>query len=593
MTTSDKNKPKQDSGGSKSISLGAAKGPKPQAERRDNRPYEARKRMDGKTARSGSPSAERTRGYAKPRSFDAGSKPARTGGSFARRSLGDAKPRSFDAGSRPPRPAGAAPARSGGARPSYAAARPGRPAPERVFRGDSAESLEVGHVIVVSIKRIGINGEGVGYFRKKAVFATGALAGETVKARITKVEPNFVEAVATEIETPSPDRVKPFCSVYDLCGGCQLQHLSYEAQLSAKEELIRESFARYADMEHPPIRPILGMDNPRAYRNKASLQVGIEGKDTVVTGLYSPRSHRLVDISGCEVQDPAINAVMDGIKRTLKEVHVPVYNEKTRQGLLRTVVARVSRQTGQVQLTLVTAAKELPAKLLLIRQLRRELPQLSGISQNVNTGKTPLVFGDETIHLWGKEQLQETLGAVKFDLSPRSFFQLNPVQTVKLYDAVKEAASLTGEERVVDAYCGTGTIGLWLAPQAAEVRGIELVPEAVVDARQNAQASGAANVSFHEGRAEKLLPAWVNEGFRPDVLVVDPPRTGCDDALLESALSIKPKRFVYVSCNPATLAKDCAKLIEGGYKLEWIQPVDMFPHTSHVECVVWMSREKA
>ncbi|TMV07306.1 23S rRNA (uracil(1939)-C(5))-methyltransferase RlmD [Paenibacillus thermoaerophilus] len=451
--------------------------------------------------------------------------------------------------------------------------------------------MEVGHLIVVTIKRIGINGEGVGYFRKKAVFVPGALTGEIVKARVAKIEPNYIQATLAEIETPSPDRVQPFCALYDQCGGCQMQHMSYEAQLRAKQEHVREAFARYAGLEQPPIRPILGMDNPLGYRNKASLQVGLADKDRLVTGLYSPNSHKLVDISGCPIQDPAINAVMEGVKRALKEVRVPVYHEKTRQGLLRTVVARVSRLTGKVQLTLVTSSRELPGKLVLIRHLRRELPQVVGISQNVNPGRTPLVFGEETIHLWGQEQLEEKLGSVKFSLSPRSFFQLNPIQTVKLYDAVKEAAALTGSERVVDAYCGSGTIGLWLAPQAKEIRGIELVPEAVEDACRNALASGADNATFHVGRAEKLLPAWVRDGFRPDVLVVDPPRTGCDDALLAAALEVKPERFVYVSCNPSTLAKDCAKLIAGGYRLEWIQPVDMFPHTSHVECCVLLVRK--
>ncbi|WP_025852783.1 23S rRNA (uracil(1939)-C(5))-methyltransferase RlmD, partial [Paenibacillus ehimensis] len=227
-----------------------------------------------------------------------------------------------------------------------------------------------------------------------------------------------------------------------------------------------------------------------------------------------------------------------------------------------------------------------------VRRIRDELPQVTTIAQNLNREASPLIFGAKTTVLWGKERLDETLGDVRFSLSPRAFFQLNPEQTVKLYDAVREAAALTGEELVVDAYCGTGTIGLWLAPHAREVRGIELIPEAVDDARDNARASGAANARFFVGRAEQLLPEWVQRGIRPDVVVVDPPRTGCERPLLLALAEAKPARLVYVSCNPSTLAKDCQVLLGQGYRLDWIQPVDMFPQTAHVECVVRIYRDE-
>lgn len=453
----------------------------------------------------------------------------------------------------------------------------------------AADEVRPGQRIVVTIKRIGINGEGVGYFKRKAVFVDGALPDEVVKADVVKAEPGYITARLAEIEKPSPHRQEPACPVYASCGGCQLQHMAYPGQLAAKEELVREAFRRYAGLEDAPIRPIIGMDEPWGYRNKAQLQLGRTGSK-VLAGLYSPGTHRLVDISGCPIHDPALNRVMDEVKRLLHELDVPIYDERTRQGDIRTVVTRIGRAEGKLQLTFVTAGERLPQKDRLIRLLRARLPELATIAQNINSGSSPLVFGDRTIVLWGDERLNETLGEVRFALSPRAFFQLNPVQTVKLYDVVKEAAALTGRELVVDAYCGTGTIGLWLAPFAREVRGIEIVPEAVEDARDNARASGVTNARFEVGQAERLLPEWVRGGARPDVVVVDPPRTGCGRELLDALAEAKPARLVYVSCNPSTLAKDCRRLLQSGYRLEWIQPVDMFPQTSHVECVVGICR---
>ncbi|GFN31669.1 23S rRNA (uracil(1939)-C(5))-methyltransferase RlmD [Paenibacillus xylaniclasticus] len=451
----------------------------------------------------------------------------------------------------------------------------------------TAEDVRVGDQIVVTIKRVGINGEGVGYYKRKAVFINGALPEEVVKAKIVKVESGYLSAELVQIEKRSPDRQQPSCAVYDMCGGCQLQHMKYSAQLKAKEEIVRESFQRYAGVQELPMRPIIGMEDPWGYRNKAQLQTGLAGED-IITGLYAAGSHRLVDISGCAVQHPTINRVIDQVKQVLKELNIPIYNERTREGSVRTIVARIGQATGNVQLTFITATDRLPDSKRLAARIREAIPVVTTIAHNINNGKTPLIYGDKTIILWGNERLDEKLGNVKFALSPRAFFQLNPEQTVKLYNAAKEAAQLTGSELVVDAYCGTGTIGMWLAPDAREVRGIEVIAEAVKDARANAAVSGIENVRFYEGRAEQLLPEWVKQGIRPDVVVVDPPRTGCERPLLEALAVAKPKRIVYVSCNPSTLAKDCRVLLDSGYRLEWVQPVDMFPQTSHVECVILM-----
>uniref|UniRef100_A0A4Y8PW05 23S rRNA (Uracil(1939)-C(5))-methyltransferase RlmD n=1 Tax=Paenibacillus athensensis TaxID=1967502 RepID=A0A4Y8PW05_9BACL len=454
----------------------------------------------------------------------------------------------------------------------------------------TAEEIKVGDIIAVTIKRIGINGEGVGYFRRKTIFVPGALPGEVVRAKAVKVESSYIQGALTHIEKSSPDRVAPPCPVYLECGGCQLQHLSYAGQLAAKEALVREAFERYTGIRELPLRPILGMDEPWSYRNKAQLQVGRQNGRTI-TGLYAAGTHRLVDISGCPIQHPGLNRVMREVSRIADELGVPVYDERKRSGVLRTVVARIGWRSQQVQLTLVTASAELPQREALVRRIRQALPEVVTLAQNVHPGTDSLIFGDETKILWGRDQLDEELGELRFALSPRAFFQLNPSQTVKLYDAVKEAAALTGRETVVDAYCGTGTIGLWLAPMASEVRGIELIEDAVADARRNAQRSGLGNARFYADRAERLLPQWVREGFHPDVVVVDPPRTGCEAALLGALVDAKPQRLVYVSCNPSTLAKDCKTLLEGGYRLEWVQPVDMFPQTAHVECVVKLRLE--
>jgi len=461
-------------------------------------------------------------------------------------------------------------------------------------KASSAEEVAVGDRIVVTIKRIGINGEGVGYYKRKAVFIEGAITDEVVKAKVTAVERSYLQAELVEIEKKSKDRQQPPCPVYEQCGGCQLQHMTYEAQLRAKEEIVREAFSRYADLKEPPLRPIYGMEQPWHYRNKAQLQLGLQqgNKQELVAGLYAAKSHKLIDISECTVQESAINDVYKELKHILLELDIDPYDERTRSGCIKTIVVRIAKASGQMQVTFVTATDKLPQQRLLVQRIREQLPEIITIAHNIHKERSSVIFGQKTVILWGQERLPETLGSIQFALSPRAFFQLNPTQTVKLYDAVKEAAALTGNELVVDAYCGTGTISLWIAEQAKEVRGVELIAEAVTDARSNAQYSGIDNALFYEGRAEQLIPQWVEQGIRPDVIVVDPPRTGLDAALIEAVLQAKPERFVYVSCNPSTLAKDCKELLSNGYELEWVQPVDMFPQTAHVECVILMERRE-
>lgn len=445
--------------------------------------------------------------------------------------------------------------------------------------------LEVNQTLPLTIKRLGINGEGVGYFKKKVVFVPGALPGEEIVASVTKVQPNFTEAKIKTIRKESPHRITAPCPVYAECGGCQLQHLSYDQQLVEKRDIVIQAMERHTKLPVSSlnIKETIGMENPWNYRNKSQYQVGQkDGK--LIAGLYGLNSHTLIDIPNCLVQHKATNKVTRTVKKILKNLNISIYNERKRKGVIRTVITRVGFESGEVQVVLVTGAEEIPQKDQLLKQIRDQLPEVKSVVQNINNRNTSLIFGEKTIHLAGGKVINETLGDLSYELSARTFFQLNPVQTVRMYDEVKKAAALTGTEKVVDAYCGVGTIGLWLSEEAKEVRGMDVIKESIEDAKKNAKKHKRSNMHYETGKAENILPRWIKEGWKPDMLVVDPPRTGCDQALLQTILKAKPKKIVYVSCNPSTLAKDLQEL-STIYEVQSIQPVDMFPQTSHVECV--------
>jgi 23S rRNA (uracil1939-C5)-methyltransferase len=443
-----------------------------------------------------------------------------------------------------------------------------------------------GQTFPLTIKRLGINGEGVGYFKRQVVFVPGALPGEEVVVEATNINPKFAEAKIKKIRRPSEHRIKPLCPVYDQCGGCQLQHLAYDQQLKEKRDIVIQSLERHTKLpvSEVDIRPTIGMENPWGYRNKSQFQVGLNATGKVLAGLYGMNSHQLIDIGQCAVQHPQTNKATDTVKKILQDLQIPIYNEKKRKGIVRTIVSRVGVQSGELQIVLITAIPDLPKKEYIVERIIDALPEVKSIMQNINGMKTSLIFGDETIALEGEEFIQETLGDLSFELSARTFFQLNPEQTVKLYDEVKEAAALTGTEKVVDAYCGVGTIGLWLAGNAGEVRGMDIIPESIEDAKKNAKRHGFTHTKYVPGKAEEVLPKWVKKGWKPDVIVVDPPRTGLDQQLLNTILQVEPKKVIYVSCNPSTLAKDI-QVLSSKFKVEYIQPVDMFPQTAHVECV--------
>ncbi|MED4055784.1 23S rRNA (uracil(1939)-C(5))-methyltransferase RlmD [Niallia taxi] len=451
----------------------------------------------------------------------------------------------------------------------------------------STAKLQQGQTFPLTIKRLGINGEGVGYFKRQVVFVQGALPGEEVVVEATKIMPKFSEAKVKKIRKASPFRVKAPCPIYEQCGGCQLQHLAYDQQLSEKRDIVIQSLERHTKLkiENLDIRPTIGMEDPWNYRNKSQFQIGQQKNGKVIAGLYGIDSHRLVPIQNCMVQHPLTNKVSEEVRSILEELNVPIYDERTQKGIVRTIVTRAGFQSGEVQVVLITTQKEVPRKKQIMAEIQSRLPEVKSLVQNINGNKTSLIFGEKTIHLRGEEVIQETLGDLNFELSARAFFQLNPTQTIKLYDEVKKAANLTGKEKIADAYCGVGTIGLWLADGASEVRGMDTIDAAIIDAKKNADKHGIKNATYVTGTAEHWLPKWVEEGWRPDVVVVDPPRTGCDQKLLNAIKKVKPKKFIYVSCNPSTLAKDIDYLSKD-YKVEYLQPVDMFPHTAHVECVV-------
>ncbi|CAM5217293.1 23S rRNA m(5)U-1939 methyltransferase OS=Ureibacillus acetophenoni OX=614649 GN=SAMN05877842_10841 PE=3 SV=1 [Ureibacillus acetophenoni] len=440
----------------------------------------------------------------------------------------------------------------------------------------------------VYIEDLTHDGNGVAKIDGYPLFIQGALPQETAEIHVLKTLKNYGFAKIVEIIEPSPDRVKAPCIYFGKCGGCQLQHLSYEGQLKWKEIMVKNIMKRIGKIE-APVLPVKGMQDPWNYRNKSQIPFSMT-ETGPIAGFYKSKSHEIVDMERCLIQVEEADAIMATLKKELSEIGIQPYNEESHQGMLRHVVVRKGRATGEVMVVLVTNKHKFPQKEAAIEVVRKLVPNVTSIVQNVNIEKTNVILGNETYTLWGKDTIEDTIGGVRFEISARSFYQVNPVQTEVLYKQALDYAQLKGDETVIDAYCGIGTISLFLAEKAKLVMGVEIVEQAIEDAKRNAELNGFTNTYFEAGPAEEVIPRWYADGKEADVLVVDPPRKGCDEALLNTIIEHKPKRVVYVSCNPATLARDLRILEDGGYKTVEIQPVDMFPQTTHVECVVLMSR---
>ena len=437
---------------------------------------------------------------------------------------------------------------------------------------------------IMIIDNMGYEGEGVGKIDNFTVFVAGAIVGEKVKVKIVKVSKNFAFGKLLEIIEASPSRIEPICSIYKSCGGCNIQHMDYKAQLDFKTNRVIQVINRIGKLEEVIIHPTLGMESPYNYRNK--VQLPVSNKNGVVNiGFYAARSHDIINMETCHIQDKVADVVVKLTRQWMKEFNIESYNEEKHQGILRHIMIRKGFKTGEVMVVLVTKGKELPHKEEFITLITKKIQGLVSIIQNINNEKTNAILGTQCVTLWGKDTITDYIGEFKFEVSPLSFFQVNSVQTEVLYSKALEYANLSGGEVVLDAYCGTGTISLFLSQKAKKVYGVEIVPEAIENAKINAVENKVENTEFIVGEAEKVIPKLISEGVRADVVVVDPPRKGCEKSLLEAISSMKPRTIVYVSCDPGTLARDLGILDELGYRTIEIQPVDMFPQTAHVECV--------
>ena len=450
--------------------------------------------------------------------------------------------------------------------------------------------LKKNDYIDLTIENLSHDGHGIGRHEGMAVFVKGALPGEKIKAKIIKIMKNYAIGRLEEIYEEASERVEPVCPIYGRCGGCQLQHLSYQAQLDFKRQQVIDNIERIGKLEKVRVNPTLGMAEAYYYRNKAQIPVGADETGRLVSGFYAARSHAIIPFDQCYIQDRAHNELVGQIREILEQNKISAYDEVSHQGLIRHIILRRGRVTGEIMVTLVINGKVLPQSQTISQAICKVSPNIKSIVVNYNRAKTNTIFGRETETLFGEDTISDYIGDLIFKISARSFYQVNPIQTEVLYKKALEYANLTGTETVIDAYSGIGTISLFLARSAAKVYGVEVVAEAVADAKINAEINQIENIEFIQAKAEVWLPQAYAKGIRADVIVVDPPRKGCDQELLDAMLGMQPERIVYVSCNPSTLARDLAILSAGGYQVQEVQPVDMFPMTAHVETVVLMSR---
>lgn len=450
--------------------------------------------------------------------------------------------------------------------------------------------VRVGKSEKVHISSINARGQGVARIDGYVVFVPGALPGEDCLVQIINTTKNYGIAKVIKRYNKSKLRTNAPCEYFGRCGGCQLQHMKYQGQLLYKQKKIIDAVKKISGKDTNAVMPVLGMEKPWAYRNKTIFSVR-QTKDGPSVGFYLQNSHMLIDIKRCIISSNEINQVLEGARNWMQSYHIMGYDEKHGAGDVKNIFAKAG-SGGQVMAGVVTAGAGLPAEEALINELRRINSSIVSIFHNINSERTSVALGNDTRFIWGRQQIEGSIGPLTFEMSPDSFYQVNPEQTLALYNVIKDMAGLTGEETVFDAYCGVGTIGQYISKYAGSVIGIESHGSSVSDARENARRNRIKNVEYLAGECGRVMPQLVSAGKIPGVVIMDPPRKGCEKAFMEALASAAPKRVIYVSCNPATMARDIKQLLGKGYSLEKIQPVDMFPHTTHVETVVLMSREK-
>jgi 23S rRNA (uracil1939-C5)-methyltransferase len=445
-----------------------------------------------------------------------------------------------------------------------------------------------GDTLELSIEDLAFGGEGVGRADGYVVFVRGGLPGDRLRVRLSEARGRFGRATIEEVLVASPDRVAPPCPYFGQCGGCRLQHLAYPAQLAFKEKQVRDCLTRLGGVGDFELRPILPAPEPYGYRNKMEFTIA---SSPPAIGLHVFERYDVVlDIERCLLQSETMNALLDEFRRQVRERALTIWDPQSERGLLRFVMMREGRNTGQAMVNVVAAAPDVETLTPVAEALHARAPGTASVVLNVNAKKASVAVGSEEHLLWGREHITESLGDVAFQVSANSFFQTNTRQAERLFSVVEAACELDGSETLLDLYSGTGAISLLLARRVRAVYGIELAAAAVADAIRNARANGIDNCTFLAGEVRHVLPDLMRQGVRASVVVADPPRAGFHPKALSALAALAPARIVYVSCNPSTLARDVGDLVRQGYRLEWVQPVDMFPQTPHIEAVARLRR---
>ena len=458
-------------------------------------------------------------------------------------------------------------------------------------------------IVTVEITDIGVSGEGIGHVDGYTLFIKDAVIGDVVEAKVMKAKKNYGYARLMKVITPSEYRVEPKCAFARRCGGCQIQEMSYDRQLVFKDQKIRGNLERIGGFTKEQIeavmQPVVGMEHPFSYRNKAQFPFGTDKEGNPITGFYAGRTHDIIANTDCALGVDQNREILEIILQYMRENKIKSYDEKTGKGLIRHALIRYGFKTKEIMVCLVVNGKKLPKAERLIEKLI-QIEGMTSITISPNTRRDNVIMGDSYEILWGQGYITDYIGNVKYQISPLSFYQVNPVQTEKLYGLALEYADLKGDETVWDLYCGIGTISLFLAQKAKQVYGVEIVPQAIDDAKENAKINAIDNAEFFVGKAEEVLPEYYAEYEREhngetahaDVIVVDPPRKGCDETLLETIVKMQPEKVVYVSCDSATLARDLKYLCANGYEITVCRGVDQFPQSVHVETVVLLSQQK-